>query len=60
MKEADQANIGPARTPLWKRIILIAAEVVLVALVITLITAILLPVYKGVSPEGRQQQLRGL
>ena len=37
--------------PLWKRIVLIATEVLLLPAILGLITAILLPVRQSVSPE---------
>jgi hypothetical protein len=45
--------------PLWKRIGLVAAEVLLVLLTLTMIAAILLPVLKGTSTDARDQELFG-
>jgi hypothetical protein len=44
----------PTQNPsMWKRIGLIAAEVVLVLLTLAMIAAILLPVFKGTSSDLR-------
>jgi hypothetical protein len=40
---------------IWKRVGLIAAEVVLVLLTLAMLGLILLPVYKGTSPEARER-----
>ena len=45
--------------PIWKRIWMIAAEVLLVLLTLAMIGAILLPVFKGTSSDVRDRDIFG-